>query len=135
MALTDPLVTINLVGGGTFVFPEPTEYESNSATIVDNARNTAGCVIGSIIRQDVAKISMSWSYLSITNWSNILKCFNSAHGTGGRFYASVTFFLQDTAAWVTRTMYVSDRNASMFIRDPAGNIQGYQNCKLSLIEV
>lgn len=128
MANFRPLVTI-----GGVAIPDPSTYEANTATIVDSARNTNGVMIGSVIRNDVAKISMSWNFLTATQWANILRLFSPARG--GSFENSVTFFCQDTATWITRTMYVSDRTASIFLRNPNGSIKGYTNPSLSLIEV
>ena len=61
---------------------------------------------------------------------------DTAEKYGGSFYNNVTFFNQVTGAWETRKMYVSDRNASIFRRDPiSGDVVGYVNPKLSLVEV
>lgn len=119
-----------------FSFPDPAPggYEANTATIVDSSRNLQGYVVGAIIRNDVAKISLSWNFLTPEMWAEILKCFNPKFG--GNFYNYVEFYNQDTADWETRLMYVSDRNAGMWLRDPeTGTVRGWKNPKLSLIEV
>lgn len=119
-----------------FAFPEPAPggYEANTATIVDSARNLQGYVIGAVIRNDVVKISLTWNFLTPEIWSEILSCFNPARG--GSFYNQVTFYNQDTAGWETRLMYVSDRNAGMWLRNSnTGEVRGWKNPKLSLIEV
>lgn len=123
-----PMVTV----AGT-ALPEPSTYEGNTATIVDSARNVKGVMVGAVIRENVGKVSLGWNFLTVSEWANILALFDSTRG--GNFINSVTFFCQDTGTWETRNMYVSDRNASVFIRDALGNITGYQNPKLSLIEV
>ena len=123
-----------LVTVGGYAFPEPSSYSGNTATIVDSARNTQGVVIGAVIRDDVGKVEMSWKYLTVQQWADILKCFSIARG--GNFYNSVTFFCQDTGTWTTRQMYVSDRKANMFRRHPeTGEVLGYTDCSLSLVEV
>lgn len=119
-----------------FAFPEPKPggYEANTATIVDSARNLEGYMVGSVIRSNVAKISISWYFLYPNVWANILKCFDPTRG--GSFENLVEFYNQDTAAWETRSFYVSDRNAGMWLRVPGtGEIRGWENPKLSLIEV
>ena len=89
-----------------------------------------GRVVGAVVRSDVAKISMSWKYLTAQQWANILTLFTNS------FYNEVRFFNQATNSYTTRTMYVSDRNASIFRRDPAtGAVMGYTGCSLSLVEV
>lgn len=123
-----------LVRVGEFDFPEPATYNGNTATIVDSARNVQGVTVGSVIRDDVGKVEMTWRYLTVEQWANILKCFSIARG--GSFYNNVTFFCQDIGDWTTRQMYVSDRSASMFRRDPkTGEVLGYTDCALSLVEV
>lgn len=132
----------NLITIGSFVFPTPSSYTANTATIVDSARNVNGYVIGTVIREDVAKISMKWNYLTTEEWSSILQQFDSKYG--GNFYRAVTFFNQTSNSVETRNMYVSDRNAESFLlynadNAPSANLIGlpsaYLNPSLSLIEV
>jgi hypothetical protein len=123
-----------LVTVGGFAFPEPSTYSGNTATLVDSARNLDGVVIGSVVRDDVAKVELSWRYLTVAQWAAVNKCFKQS--AGGKFYNTVTFFDQSAGGWVTKTMYVSDRSAGMWRRDPeSGDILGWTDCKLSLVEV
>lgn len=123
-----------LVSVGGYDFPEPSSYSGNTSTLVDSARNTQGVVVGAVIRDDVGKVEMSWKYLTVKQWADVLKCFSIARG--GKFYNDVTFFCQDIGDWTTRQMYVSDRKADMFRRDPkTGDVLGYTDCSLSLVEV
>ena len=124
----------DLIAVGGYAFPEPSTYSSSTSTLVDSARNVQGVVIGSVIRDDVAKVELSWKYLTVEQWARILQCFRIA--SGGDFYNSATFFLQDTGNWTTRQMYVSDRSAGMWRRDPESReVLGWTDCKLSLVEV
>lgn len=119
-----------LVSIGGFDFPEPSAYNATTSTIVDSARNVNGVVVGAVVRSDVAKIEMSWKYLTAQQWATILSLFTSS------FYNDVVFLNQATNAYDTRTMYVSDRTAGMWRRDPqTGEVKGYTNCALSLVEV
>lgn len=123
-----------MVSIGDFDFPEPSAYSGTTATLVDSARNTDGYMIGSVIRDDVGKVEIEWNYLTIQQWAAILAKFSTKRG--GSFINDVTFFCQDSADWETREMYVNDRSASVFRRDPnTGAVRGYKNPKLSLIEV
>ena len=123
-----------LVSVGGYDFPEPSTYSGNTSTLVDSARNANGRMVGSVIRDDVSKVELSWRYLTVEEWSNIQKCFRNR--SGGRFINTVDFFDQTLGGWVTKQMYVSDRNAGMWRRDPkTGDILGWTNCKLSLVEV
>lgn len=124
----------SLITVGSYGFPEPSTYSANTATLVDSARNLKGKVIGSVIRDDVSKVEVSWRYLTVEQWATINKCFSESNG--GKFYNTVTFFDQTQGGWVTKSMYVSDRAAGMWRRDPEnGDILGWTECKLSLIEV
>lgn len=119
-----------LVSIGGYPLPEPSTYEAVTSTIVDSARNVSGYVVGSVVRHDVAKIELTWRYLTAEQWATILSLFTY------NFYNDVRFLNQATNAYDTRTMYVSDRNASMWRRNPStGEIMGYTNCSLSLVEV
>lgn len=119
-----------LVSIGGYNLPEPSTYSAVTSTIVDSARNVNGYVVGSIVRSDVAKIELSWKYLTAEQWATILTLFNSS------FYQSVRFYNQATANYDVRTMYVSDRQAGMWRRNPStGAVMGWTNCSLSLVEV
>lgn len=121
----EALVTI-----GGYNLPEPSTYDAVTSTIVDSARNVAGKVVGSVVRSDVAKIELSWRYLTVEQWATILSLFTHS------FYNDVRYFSQSSGNYEIRTMYVSDRNAGMWRRDPqSGEILGWLNCSLSLVEV
>ena len=121
----DALVTI-----GGYNLPEPSSYNAITSTIVDSGRNVEGKVVGSVVRHDVAKIELSWKYLTARQWANILSQFTNS------FYNDVRFVNQATNSYDVRTMYVSDRNAGMWRRHPeTGEIMGYTDCSLSLVEV
>lgn len=110
--------------------PEPSAYSGTTSTIVDSARNVSGYVVGSVVRHDVAKVELSWRYLTAEQWAGILSLFTN------NFYNSVTFFNQATAGYSTRKMYVSDRTAGMWRRNPeTGEVMGFTDCSLSLVEV
>lgn len=122
------LVTINGV-----VVPEPSEYQSQTSTLVNTGRAADGTLIGNVVREDIAKITLKWNFISANDWANLMALFSS--NLGGNFTNPVEFFLQDTNSWDTRDMYVSDRKANVFIRNADGSIKGYKNASLSLVEV
>lgn len=119
-----------LVSIGGFEFPEPSTYNATTSTIVDSARNVSGYVVGSVVRSDVAKVEMSWKYLTAAQWASVLSLFTNS------FYNEVRFLNQATNSYTTRTMYVGDRTSGLWRRDPqTGAVMGYTNCSLALIEV
>jgi hypothetical protein len=119
-----------LVSIGGYNLPEPSTYSAITSTIVDSARNVSGYVVSSVVRSDVAKIEMSWKYLTVKQWATILSLFASS------FSNDVRFFSQSSGGYEVRTMYVSDRTASAWRRNPeTGEIMGWVNPSLSLVEV
>ena len=123
--MIQPLVTV-----GGQALPEPSTYNAVTSTIVDSARNVKGVMIGAVVRNDVAKIEMTWRFLSASAWASVLSIFTN------NFINSVTFLNQTTGTYETRTMYVNDRNAAAFRRDPnTGELLGWTGCSLNLIEV
>lgn len=66
------LVTVNGVD-----LPEPSSYEATTSTIVDSGRNVQGKVVGSVVRHDVAKVSLKWNYLTAQQWAAILSLFTT----------------------------------------------------------
>ena len=123
-----------LVKVGDYEFPEPSTYTANTSTIVDSSRNVEGKLVGSVIRDDIAKIEISWRYLTVEQWAKIQQCFRQS--SGGQFINLVEFFDQSVGGWVSKDMYVNDRKSGMWRRNPAnGDILGWTDCSLSLIEV
>lgn len=119
-----------LVSIGGYNLPEPSTYSAVTSTIVDSARNVSGYVVGAVVRSDVAKIELSWKYLTAQQWATILSLFTTS------FYNSVRFYNQATANYDVRTMYCSDRTASAWRRDPStGELMGWVGCSISLVEV
>jgi hypothetical protein len=123
-----------LVSVGGYDFPEPSAYSANTSTLVDSSRNVEGRMVGSVIRDDVSKVEISWKYLTVEQWASIQKCFRQS--SGGKFINAVTFFDQSAGGWVTKEMYVGDRKSGLWRRDPKnGDVLGWTDCALSLIEV
>lgn len=119
------LLTIN-----GYEAPEPSTYSATTSTLVDSGRNVKGNVVGSVVRHDVAKVTVTWKYLTADQWAALISQFTT------NFYCSVRFLNQATNAYETRQMYVSDRTSDMWRRNPVtGKIMGWTNCSLSLIEV
>ena len=124
--MADTLVTV-----GTTALPQPSKYDSTTSTIIDGGRNVNGVQIGSVVRDDMYTIKLSWRYLTDTQWSTILQLFREA--SGGSYDNDVTFYSQDVAGFITRTMHISDRRATL--RDIDGDgVTGWLNCSLTLEE-
>lgn len=123
-----------LVSVGGYDFPEPSAYSANTSTLVDSSRNVEGRMVGSVIRDDISKIEISWKYLTVAQWARIQKCFRQS--AGGKFINNVTFFDQSVGGWVTKEMYINDRKSGLWRRDPkSGDVLGWTDCSLALIEV
>lgn len=114
--------------------PDSSTYQANTAVLVDSARNVQGKMIGSVIRENVAKVDMTYNFLTMAQWAAINALFDTTRG--GAFINNVEFLNQDTGTYVTREMYVSDREAGAYLRDPnTKEIRGWTGCRLALIEV
>lgn len=113
--------------------PAPSTYSGIVSTIVDSGRNAEGVVIGAVIRENVGKVEMTWSFLTVKEWSEMCALFDGTRG--GSFYNAVEFFCPDMGGWETREMYVNDRKAGIFLRNKDGSIKGLTGCSLNLIEV
>lgn len=113
--------------------PCSSTYVGGTSTIVDSGRNVAGVVIGGVVREDVAAIDVTYNYISVEDWSKILKQFDSKYG--GSFYRTVTFYDQVSNSWKTRKFYVGDRTTSgMNVLSATGKPRGWIDAKLSLVE-
>ena len=124
--------------------PEPREYSGTTSTVVDSTRNAKAVLIGSIVRDDMAKVSMSWNYLKVNEYSLLLRCFkqNTIINLGndnyclGNFMPMVKFFDLTSGEYVTRQMYPGDRTSKMWRRNPSTlEVMGWTDCKFNLIEV
>lgn len=128
------MATNALVVVGGVALPEPSTYNAITSTLVDSARNVQGKMVGAVVRDDIAKVELSWRYLSVEDWAMIGKLFKTT--TGGSFINSVTFFDQTEGNYVTREMYCSDRSSGMWRRNPeTGAVMGWTDCKLSFVEI
>lgn len=114
--------------------PEPSSYSSSTSTVIDSGTSVSGHLLGGIVRDSVAKVSLSWNYLCAEKWAEINALFKDGGGKP-RYVNRVRFFDQTTNDWSEREMYVSDRSAGMWRRDLAGNVCGWLDCKLELTEV
>lgn len=123
-----------LVTVGSYPLPMSSTYVGNTADMVDAGRNVSGYVIGAVVRYDVGKIEMTWKYLTVTEWSNILKLFNPTYG--GSFNQNVTFYNQTTANYETRVFYPGDRTTAGLVQlSASGEPVGWLEAKLHLVEV
>ena len=123
-----------LVSIGNYNFPTPSTYNATTSTIVDSARNVEGKMVGTVVRNDVAKVEITYRYLSAEKWAEVLSKFSPA--LGGSFINNVRFLDQTRNDFINRNLYVSDRTASGFKIDEApGKLIGYTDIRLALIEV
>lgn len=117
-------------------FPTPSTYKMTSSTFVDSARNTKGVVVGSVIREGVRAIEMSWNFLDQTQFTLVASFFDT------NFYFECQYYDTITGQMETKNMYCSDRPSDMaqikVDLDANGNItsvKGYEGTTISLIEV
>lgn len=109
--------------------PDPSSYSSTTSTMVDGGTSVSGKTLGSVVRNNVAEVSLSWNYLEAPNWAKINQLFKENH------FRQVRFFDQAANEWDVREMSVSDRSGGMWRRDGDGNVLGWTGCSLQLTEV
>ncbi len=112
---------------------DPSIYNAGTYTKVEMTENAAGYKIGSIIRENVAEINVSWDKLTVKEWSDINKMFLSEYN--GSVIVEVTFLNQVTGEYTTRNMITDKRAAGLASKDDKDNVVGWYDCQLKLIEV
>lgn len=135
--MAEALVTI-IRGGQEFPLNdklEPASYSGTTTTMLDSGTSVSGHLLGAVVREDVATISLSWRYLTKEQWAYINELFKTEEGDGSRFINTIRFFNQTTGKYEPREMYISDRSAGMWRRNANGEVEGWLDCSLELMEV
>ena len=118
-----------IIDGYKFPYPSKDSGLQGTYTIVDASRNANGQMVGERIGRDQAKIELTWSALTATQWSSLLKIFK-------KFTFKVKYIDQVTNDWKERTFYVGDRTAQPFLIAPVTNRPKYYlNCQSNIIDV
>lgn len=130
------LITIIRNGEEIPLPKDPSSYSSTNSTMIDGGTSVSGKQLGAVVRENVAKISMAWAYLTVEEWAAVNALFKTQGGDGTQFSHTVRFFDQTTGDWTgDRQMSVSDRSAGLWRRDEDGNVKGWTDCSLELTEV
>lgn len=131
--------------------PTPSEYVGSSSTIVDSGRNSQGQVVGDVIKSDVAKIELTWNFLTVAQYSAIAKLFEPKYNNNDNtvFFRPVSFFdvisgtfegditqAPNTTTNKIRLFYVGDRKVEFahIKLDNNGAPIGYVNVALHLVD-
>ncbi len=109
----------------------PDSYQPEVYDLHDTGSNVCGQQIGSPIRNNIEKISLTWDYLTVEQWADILNKFPV-----GTIEYSVSFYSTLSAGWVTKQMTVSNRTAGLYFKDPITKLPKYwKSCSLTFTEV
>jgi len=112
---------------------QPGGYSGTTSTFVDAGRNLNGRVVGSVIRNDVAKVEFQYGPISFDMISKILSQFNDKQG--GAYFRRIEFFNIVTNRWDTREFYVSgDRTTDIFRLSGTGRPDMCQSFRIAFIE-
>ena len=133
-----PLITIIRDGESFAITPEPSSYSTTATTMIDSGTSVSGKTLGSVVRDVVAQVSLSWKFLTTEQWASINSFFKSQDGNEPNFTAQVIYYDQTLGDWVDtpREMIVSNRSAGMSRYDATGAIvEGWFDCSLELTEV
>jgi len=115
--------------------PEPSSYSATTSPVIDSSTSVSGKLLGAVIRDDVAQVSMSWNHLDAETWSKINEHFKVSSNRPNSYVNRIRFYDQATGNWDDREMYVSDRSAGMWRRDEHGTVLGWTGCSMQLMEV
>ena len=124
----------------------PSAYKGYSTTVVDGSRNASGVVVGQPIIEDVAKIEITWNFLTLEEFAKLSQLFLSKYH--GEFYVAVAFFDEtlgdfdgdntaspNTTTNKVRIFYPNDRTADVAqLKLVNGKPVGYTNVQLHLID-
>lgn len=122
--------------GAWISLPVPAEggvsYEIQ--TIVDDARNSLGTLVGEPVGMDKIKLNITYPPLTNEELNVILKVFDREQG--GSFTVYVEFYDPRVMKRVTRKMYVGDRSFDPWIvpNVKLGVPNRWINCQCNLIE-
>ena len=124
----ESLVTI-LRPNEPYALPDPASYSGRTSTMTDSGTSVSGKLLGSIVRDDMAQVSLSWNYLEAEIWAEMNQLFRDS------YINRLRFFNQTTGSWEERDMFVSDRSAGIWRRDENGTVLGWTGCALTFTEV
>ena len=111
--------------------PCPSRYRMTSSTIVDSGRNSKGILITTLVREGIRKIELEWNYLTAKNFEDIMSILESDFKLVCDYYDTIL------GEHAIKEFYSGDRsgiNAQQCL-DENGKIVGYENVKISLVEV
>lgn len=111
-------------------FPAPKRgLKINTITSYCEAKNEQNAFIGQRIGRDQQNIEgIEWPYLSASDWSVIQKQLAD-------FIFDVTYLDPVSNEWITRKMYVIDRECEPYRIDPVtGKTLVYKACKCSFVD-
>jgi hypothetical protein len=104
-------------------------FKMQTATMVNNARNANGVLVGQKVGRELQQMEIEWAHLTASVWSQILKRLS-------KFYIRVRYPDMVSNVWNTRTMYPGNRSAEVFKidRNTSKPVE-YIHCKVNLIDV
>lgn len=117
-----------MINGRTFPAPQR-GVGIKITTTVSDGRNDQNAFVGQRVGRDLQKIeNIEWPYLSADIWSMILGQLES-------FLFDITYCDPVTNDWITRKMYITDRECQPYKLDPeTGKTIKYKSCKCSFVD-
>lgn len=98
------------------------------ATMVNSARNTKAIVTAQKIGRDQQKFALSWSFLSKSEWEQLLKFWDD------HFIFKLYYYDPVKNRITNHKFYISDRTYEYFDIDSSGQPIAYINCKASIVD-
>lgn len=112
----------------------PSGYQAGVYTVVSDARNVDGYFIGDEIRNEVHKVTFTFSVILANELALFLSTFSKR--VGGKFVNTVRFLDPVTDSFIEREMYVGDRDTTLYsMAILSGEQRIYQDVGIALVEV
>lgn len=115
--------------------PDADSFEGLVATLVNSARNASGILTAQKLGRDQDKFTLKWSFLTRSEWENLLKFWND------NFTFRLTYYSPVYQRSLSRIFYISDRtyNYYGFEKSSSGVYDynkptGYLNCSASIVD-
>ena len=113
--------------------PSYSSAKQTASTMVNSGRSSDGVVYAQrVLDRDLAKIEITWKYLTASQWSGIL----SKILTGSEnFYVWIRYFDMQAGAFKCRQFYPGDRTATPFrLNQTTKEVMSWLDCTVNFID-
>jgi hypothetical protein len=121
------MTTTNIIVVEGVALPDPTSMTPSDYDLSDSERNAKGKMVAQIIREDIHKLELKWSWLTPDDYALIRRAVKK------KFNLNVVFFSPDIGTPANYSMYVGDRKTPVYTYRDGKPV--YKDVTLNLIEM